>query len=221
MDISSENIKYCAKVKSYLGLDKKLSIKETNPFHQQIQICLLLLLLLIVHSSWMWKSGKFVLTISVSSDQEFTHLHKRFQLNFHFTFKLIKVLHRILVWKDIPRQHAWQLRNLTIRLGDWREKCLRASNSAPKYEHFPTLTSFQTAWVIPSSSTTRNCSISEAFQRKNVEFSSKMQFYSKQIRSIQNCAPNSYFALFHCFKDTRDGKLQVRMHLWSHGLPGN
>ena len=40
-----------------------------------------------------------------------------------------------------------------------------------------------------SSSTTRKCSITKAFQRKNVELSSKMQFYSKQTRSIQNHAP--------------------------------
>lgn len=96
--------------------------------------------------------------------------------------------------------NAWQLRNLTIRLGDWSEKYLRASNSTPKYEHFPTLTSFQTAWVIASSSTTRNCSITEAFQRKNVELSSKMQFYSKQTRSIQNHAPKLKLRTFPFFQ---------------------
>ena len=97
---------------------------------------------------------------------------------------------------------AWPLRNLTIRLGDWSEKHLRASNSAPKYEHFPTLTSFQTAWFIASSSNTRNCSTTEVFQRKNVEFlSSKMQFLTlNKLDLFKTTRPNSYFALFHCFK---------------------
>ena len=47
-----------------------------------------------------------------------------------------------------------------------RNTCNLINDYIIAYKHFPTLTSFQTAWVIASSSTTRNCSITEAFQRK-------------------------------------------------------